>query len=87
MLFAFSPLLASNSLTESALTSMLAFAALLAIAAIGQTLVIQQRGLDLTVPGMILLSTVILTQYARDPQRGCRLRSCWSSSPALPRVC
>ena len=64
MLFAFSPLLASNSLTESALTSMLAFAGLLAIAAIGQTLVIQQRGLDLTVPGMILLSTVILTQYA-----------------------
>lgn len=64
VLFAFSPLLASNSLTKSALTSMLAFAGLLAIAAIGQTLVIQQRGLDLTVPGMILLSTVILTQYA-----------------------
>jgi ribose transport system permease protein len=64
VLFAFSPLLASNSLTESALISMLAFAALLAIAAIGQTLVIQQRGLDLTVPGMILLSTVILTRYA-----------------------
>lgn len=68
VLFAFSPLLASNSLTESALTSMLAFAALLAIAAIGQTLVIQQRGLDLTVPGMILLSTVILTQYANGSE-------------------
>lgn len=64
VLFAFSPLLASNSLTTSALSSMLAFSGLLAIAAIGQTLVIQQRGLDLTVPGMILLSTVILTQYA-----------------------
>jgi ribose transport system permease protein len=64
VLFAFSPLLASNSLTKSAITSMLGFAGLLAIAAIGQTLVIQQRGLDLTVPGMILLTTVILTQYA-----------------------
>jgi ribose transport system permease protein len=64
LLFAVSPLLASNSLTGSALLSMLPFAAMLAIAAIGQTLVIQQRGLDLTVPGMILLSTVILTQYA-----------------------
>jgi ribose transport system permease protein len=64
LLFAISPLLASNSLTSGALLSMLPFAALLAIAAIGQTLVIQQRGLDLSVPGMILLSTVILTLHA-----------------------
>jgi len=64
LLFAISPLLASNSLTGSALLSMLPFASLLAIAAIGQTLVIQQRGLDLTVPGMILLTTVIVTQHA-----------------------
>ncbi|HEX4034296.1 MAG TPA: ABC transporter permease [Solirubrobacteraceae bacterium] len=64
LLFAFSPLIASNSLTGSALLSMLPFAALLSIASIGQTLVIQQRGLDLTVPGMILLTTVILTQHA-----------------------
>jgi ribose transport system permease protein len=64
LLFAASPLLASNSLTGSALASMLPYASVLAIASIGQTLVIQQRGLDLTVPGMILLSTVILTQYA-----------------------
>ena len=56
LLFAISPLLASNSLTSSALLSMLPFASMLAIAAIGQTLVIQQRGLDLTVPGMILLT-------------------------------
>jgi len=48
---------------------MLPFAALLAIAAIGQTLVIQQRGLDLTVPGMILLSTVILTLHPGDRTR------------------
>src|ERR1700691_3362312 len=64
LLFAISPLLASNSLTSAALLSMLPFAAMLAIASIGQTLVIQQRGLDLTVPGMILLSTVIVTLHA-----------------------
>jgi ribose transport system permease protein len=64
LLFAISPLLASNSLTSGALLSMLPFAAMLAIAAIGQTLVIQQRGLDLSVPGMILLSTVIVTLHA-----------------------
>jgi ribose transport system permease protein len=64
LLFAVSPLFASNSLTGSALLSMLPFAAMLAIASIGQTLVIQQRGLDLSVPGMILLTTVIITQHA-----------------------
>lgn len=42
---------------------MLPFAAILAIASIGQTLVIQQRGLDLSVPGMITLATIIITQY------------------------
>jgi ribose transport system permease protein len=70
LMFAISPLLASNSLHSSALLSMLPFASMLAIAAIGQTLVIQQRGLDLTVPGMILLSTVILTQHAGGANGG-----------------
>ena len=63
LLFAVSPLFASNSLSQSALLSMLPFASMLAVAAIGQTLVIQQRGLDLTVPGMILLTTVIVTVH------------------------
>ena len=64
LLFALSPLLASHSLSTSALLSMLPFASMLAVAALGQTLVIQQRGLDLTVPGMILLTTVIVTEHA-----------------------
>jgi len=64
VMFAISPLFASNSLTSSALLSMLPFASMLAIAAIGQTLVIQQRGLDLSVPGMILLSSIIVTEHA-----------------------
>src|SRR5579863_7852343 len=70
LLFAVSPLFASNSLSQSALLSMLPFASMLAAAAIGQTLVIQQRGLDLTVPGMILLTTVIITQHAGGSNAG-----------------
>jgi ribose transport system permease protein len=62
VLFAVSPLLASGSVSQSALLSMLPFAAILAIAGIGQTLVIQQRGLDLSVPGMITLSTILITK-------------------------
>ncbi len=63
LLFAISPLLASGSVSHSALLSTLPFAAILAIAGIGQTLVIQQRGLDLSVPGMITLTTIIVTKY------------------------
>src|SRR3954449_4796746 len=61
-LFAISPLLASGSVSRSALLSMLPFAAILAIADIGQTLVIQQRGLDLSVAGMITLSSILVTR-------------------------
>jgi ribose transport system permease protein len=43
---------------------MLPFAAILAIAAIGQTLVLQQGGIDLSVPGMISLAAVIFTKEA-----------------------
>ncbi len=63
LLFAISPLLAPGSDSRSALLSTLPFAAILAIAAIGQTLVIQQRGLDLSVAGMITLATIIVTKY------------------------
>jgi ribose transport system permease protein len=62
ILFAISPLLASGSVSKSALLSTLPFAAILALAGIGQTLVIQQRGLDLSVPGMITLATIIVTR-------------------------
>ena len=63
LLFAFSPLVSPGSLTESGLLGMVPFAAILAIAALGQTIVIQQRGLDLSLPGMISLTTVIVTKY------------------------
>ena len=63
LLFAVSPLLASGSVGGSALLSTLPFAAILATAAIGQTLVVQQRGLDLSVAGMITLTTIIVTSF------------------------
>jgi len=62
LLFLVSPLIDPGSLRASALTSTLPFAALLAVASFGQTLVIQQRGLDLSVPGMISLATILITK-------------------------
>jgi ribose transport system permease protein len=59
VLFAISPLVASGSLSNSALQGMLPFAGILAVAAIGQTLVIQQGGLDLSVPGIFSLGAVL----------------------------
>lgn len=63
LLFLVSPLIAPGSMSANALSSTVPFAAILAIASIGQTLVIQQRGLDLSVPGMISLSTILITKY------------------------
>jgi ribose transport system permease protein len=60
LLFAISPLVASGSLSHSALQAMLPFAGILAIAAIGQTLVIQQGGLDLSVAGLFSLGAVLV---------------------------
>lgn len=63
LLFLLSPLVSPGSLTESGLLGMVPFAAILGVAALGQTIVIQQRGLDLSLPGMISLTTVIITKY------------------------
>lgn len=65
-LFAVSPLIAPGSLGFAPLLSMLPFAAVLAIAAAGQTLVVQQRGLDLSVPGMIALGAVLVTKLPQS---------------------
>lgn len=52
-----------QSLSHSSLLGMLPFAALLAIVANGQTLVIQQGGIDLSVPGVVSITVVIMTHY------------------------
>lgn len=62
-LFAASFLFASSSVTEGALQTMLPFAAALAVASLGQTLVVMQGGIDLSVAGGLSLYVVIVTKY------------------------
>ena len=54
-------LFAPSSVSRGALLGMLPFAAVLAIVGLGQTLVIQQGGIDVSVPGAVSLSIVIST--------------------------
>lgn len=61
LLFIVSAVVAPTSVSRGALLGMLPFAAVLAVAAIGQTLVVQQGGFDLSVPGAISLAVVIST--------------------------
>ena len=62
VLFAVSAVFERGSLGASALASLWPFAALLILAAAGQTLIVQQRGIDLSVPGFISASVVIVTR-------------------------
>ena len=54
-------LFAPSSLNKGAVLGMLPFAAVLAIVALGQTLVVQQGGIDLSVAGSVSLVVVIIT--------------------------
>jgi ribose transport system permease protein len=63
LLFVVSALIEPSSVKSGALKGMLPFAAVLAIIAIGQTLVVQQAGIDLSVPGIVSLVVVIMTHY------------------------
>jgi ribose transport system permease protein len=54
---------APSSLDHGTLLTMLPFAAALAIAALGQTLVVMQGGIDLSVAGGLSLYVVIVTKY------------------------
>jgi ribose transport system permease protein len=63
VLFLVSWIFQPESVSHSSLLGMLPFASILAIAAIGQTLVVQQGGIDLSVPGMLSLTVIILTRY------------------------
>ncbi|BCW58580.1 ABC transporter permease [Arthrobacter sp. StoSoilB20] len=53
--------LTSGVLTVASLLSLLPFASILAVAAAGQMVVVQQRGLDFSVAGIFSLSTIIVT--------------------------
>ncbi|WP_287162544.1 ABC transporter permease [Rhodococcus sp. (in: high G+C Gram-positive bacteria)] len=65
-LFAFSWLIAPGSVSGSAIDSLLPFAGILAIAAIGQTIVVMLKGIDLSLPGMMTLAALVSSQYAQD---------------------
>ena len=62
-LFAICAIFEPDSVRHSAILGMLPLAAVLAILAMGQTLVIQQGGIDLSVPGMVSLTLVLVTHY------------------------
>jgi ribose transport system permease protein len=64
LLFLVSAIFAPQSLSSGALSGTVPFAAILALVALGQTLVIQQGGIDLSVPGMVSLSAIIVCYYA-----------------------
>ena len=63
LLFVASLVFASSSVDRGTLLTMLPFASALAIAALGQTLVVMQGGIDLSVAGGLSLYVVIVTKY------------------------
>jgi ribose transport system permease protein len=63
-LFLLSWIIAPGSVSHSAIDSLLPFAGILAIAAVGQTIVVMLRGIDLSLPGMMTLAALVSSQYA-----------------------
>jgi ribose transport system permease protein len=63
LLFVLSELAASSSVTRGTLLTMLPFASALAIAGLGQTLVVMQGGIDLSIAGGLSFYVVIVTKY------------------------
>jgi ribose transport system permease protein len=62
VLFVLCAVIAPSSVSSGPLGSMIPFASILAIAGLGQMLVIQQAGIDLSVPSAISLAAVIVTK-------------------------
>jgi ribose transport system permease protein len=66
LLFVISPLVAPGSLNPAPILSMLPFAAILAMASLGQGIVVQQRGFDLAVPASMSLGALLVTKVANQ---------------------
>ncbi len=62
ILFILCAFVAPGVVLPRALSSMLPFAAILAITAAGMTIVIQQRGLDMSLPGIMTISGLLFAQ-------------------------
>ena len=65
-LFLLSWVVAPGTMSGGAIDSLLPFAGILAIAAIGQTIVVMLKGIDLSLPGMMTLAALVSSQFARD---------------------
>jgi ribose transport system permease protein len=63
VLFVVSVVFAPSSVSSGVIQGMLPFAAVLAIVGLGQMLVVQQGGIDLSVPGAVSLTIVIVSHY------------------------
>lgn len=63
LLMVIAAFVAPSAVTGTSLLSMLPFASILAIVAVGETLVIQQRGLDFSVGGAMSLTIVFMTKF------------------------
>jgi ribose transport system permease protein len=61
-LIALSAILAPATLSPGSLVAVMPFFAVLALAAVGQCLVIQQRGLDLSIPGTFAVTAIVMTR-------------------------
>src|SRR3954463_8302477 len=61
LVFVLGAVIAPSSVSHSAIIGMVPFAAVLPIAGLGQLLVVQQGGIDLSVAGGISLAVVIVT--------------------------
>lgn len=61
-----SAVLAPSSVSQGAVLGMMPFAAVLAIVGLGQMLVVQQGGIDLSVPGSVSLAVVIVTHMPNE---------------------
>ncbi len=82
LLFVVGGVVAPQSLNSAALNGMFPFAVVLAIVALGQTLVIQQGGIDLSVPGAISLSGSWCRISAPGASPGIRRSGSRSFSPS-----
>lgn len=60
VLFGLSAVAAPVALTGAAVASMLPFWAVLTVVSVGQTIVVQQRGIDMSVPGTVTLCAMVL---------------------------
>jgi len=70
VLFALSATLAPSSVSVNVVSSWLQFSAILAIIGLGQMLVVQQGGIDLSVPGAVSLAIVVSSQVPNGHDEG-----------------